>query len=95
MILKELSNIIGLPLSQTLQEYTVTNVGGRVVSVSNFGALVQYDNEKIVLKIKKNELVVEGFNLNITSLSAKEIVIKGKIIKTYLRSGSVPNEESK
>lgn len=89
MFIEELSKITGLPLDETLTNYTLTNVGGRVVSVSNYKKLVSYHPNKVVLKIKNNELIIEGNNLKIAELSGKNVIIKGEIIKSYLLKGTI------
>jgi len=85
MFLDELSRITDLPLSETLKEYKVVNIAGKAIHVQNYVKLLHYSKEKIVLKIKKNELEIIGDALKIVELGPTDILCKGKIYETKLR----------
>lgn len=95
MFLDELSKITGLPISETFHDYKIINIGGKVIYVQNYIKLLTYNQEQIVLKIKNNELVIDGKDLKIAELGEKNILVKGHINKSYLSKESIGNETSK
>lgn len=95
MFLDELSKITGLPISETFKDYKIINVGGKVIYIQNYLKLLTYNQEEIVLKIKNNELIIEGKDLKIAELGEKNILIKGQINKSYLAKEEKTNETNK
>lgn len=79
MIFEEFSNAIGLPIGQTFKEYQYINVGGKFLCVQNYLKLLVYQPDKIVLKVRNNELIVDGKNLVISELEENTVIIKGEI----------------
>lgn len=47
--------------------------------VTNYIKIVSFLPEKIVLKIRNNQLILDGIGLKIDSMSPKEIVIRGRV----------------
>ncbi len=94
MFLDEISKLTGLPINETFSEYKLINIGGKVLYVQNYLKLLVYNKNQIVLKIKSNEINVEGESLKILELESNSILIKGNIFKVYL-SKEVSYEKSK
>lgn len=84
MILKELLNHVDCDLSTLLGEFKIELIGTRAISAQNFIKILNYSNEKIVLKIKNNEVNIEGKDFRIAEMGAKDIVVVGKINKIYM-----------
>jgi sporulation protein YqfC len=94
MFLDELYKITGLPFPETFNDYKLVNVAGKTIYVQNYLKLISYNKEKIVLKVKNNELNIDGKNLTISELSNKNILVKGYIFKSYLTKETINNEKS-
>ncbi len=88
MFLEELSKITNLPISEVLREYTISNVGGKVVNISNFSKLITYLPELVVVKVKNGNLNIEGSNLKIMELSKNSVTIQGVVHSCVLQKVS-------
>lgn len=84
MFLEELGNVTGLPLDETLSTYTVTNVGGKAVSITNFKKLLVYEPQRIIVQVKPGKLNIEGSELVVMMLDPKNLVVKGHIENIFL-----------
>lgn len=94
MILKEISNLINVDVKVLLGQHKITIIGTEFISVQNYLKLLQYSKEKVVLRVKNNELNIEGVNLNILELGNKELAIAGAVNKIYLAK-EIKNAENK
>lgn len=95
MFLDELSKAVGLPINEAYSDYKIVNVAGKAIYVQNYLKLLSYSTEQITLKLKTNNLVIEGTDLKIVELSNKNILIKGLINKNYLLKEVKPDENNK
>lgn len=60
------------------KEYFIT-LYGDYIYVFNYKELISLDNKKIILKLEKFNLLIEGENLFITKMLPNEIAIKGTV----------------
>ena len=72
------SNVEGIGNS-----FTVTIDKGYAVIEGHKG-IVQFDNEQIIVKLKKGSVIFKGKNLSIASSQSKELVIKGEVVDVSL-----------
>ena len=61
-------------------DYFVTLYEG-YIHVFNYQELISLKEDKIILKMAKFNLIIEGKDLFITKMVKKELLIKGQIIK--------------
>lgn len=80
----EYLKILKLPLNEIINEYKIIQIGSRLVEVINFIKILSYGTEMITLKVKDNEINIEGSNLEIKELDRKDIIIAGNINKIFL-----------
>ena len=83
MLIKEISELVNSDVKVLLGQVKVTMLGAQVVCIQNFIKLVSYSPNEVVFKVKNNEFVVAGVELDIAELGTKEVVIKGKINRMY------------
>ena len=78
--IEELSNIVKLPFNEISKDFKIICVSNKILYISNFIKILDYTNEKIIIKVKKNQNVeVFGCDLCIGQINKKELVIKGNI----------------
>ena len=82
--INELYSICKLPLAEINNKFKIVQVGDSIVYISNYLKLIDYGNEKIVLKVKNNLLEICGENLMISQLNKNEIIISGRIYSSVL-----------
>ena len=63
--------------------FTITIDKGYAVIEGHKG-IVQFDNEQIIVKLKKGSVVFKGKELSIASSQSKELVIKGEVVDVSL-----------
>ncbi len=81
--LKEIVDTAGLPISEIGGVATFTVVGGLAMVVNNYVKILTYTKEKVVLKLKNDELVVEGTDICIKQLDKSDICLSGNIVRVY------------
>mgnify|MGYP001775257171 CR=1 FL=1 len=60
-------------------------ISNKVLNISNFLKILDYSNEKIVIKVKKTKnIAIIGENLQICQINKKELIIKGHICSIEL-----------
>ncbi len=82
--LEELYEVAGVKKTEFNDKYKLCMLGGKILYVSNYIRILSYSTEALILKVKDNELNIEGVAINIKQLSGKEIIITGHINKIYL-----------
>ncbi|MBR4745645.1 MAG: YabP/YqfC family sporulation protein [Clostridia bacterium] len=85
--LDELYELSGCKASDFADKFKIIMLSNSVVYVSGFLKILSYSDELIVLKVKSDELNIEGKKMNIKSLDKEEIIIKGNITKFFLSKG--------
>lgn len=81
--INEFAKFIDLPFEEVLSDYKYLNVGGKLVCVQNYTKIISYSTEKIVLKVKRSILNIEGENLTIKELEKNNLIVSGKISNIY------------
>ena len=87
MILEELTKHIDADFSTLLGEFKLTLIGLRAITVQNFIKILSYTANKVVFKIKNDEVIVEGENFKIVEMGVKDVILTGKIYKIYSVKG--------
>lgn len=87
MILEELTKHIDADFSTLLGEFKLTLIGLRAITVQNFIKILSYTVNKVVFKIKNDEIVVEGENFKIAEMGVKDVILTGEIYKIYSVKG--------
>ena len=80
----EICDICKLPLQEIGNKFKIIQIGENVIYISNYIKLIDYGNEKIVLKVKNNILEISGKYLKINQLNKNEIIISGIIFSSVL-----------
>lgn len=75
----EILNICKLPFDEIVKDYKVIQLGRKAIYVCNFLKILDYSEEKILLKVAKGKLQILGEDLFISQINKKEIVVKGSI----------------
>ena len=76
----EICNICKLPFNEVISDFKIIQVSNKAVFIYNYIKILDYSDEKIVLKVKNNTLNIEGANLFISQINKNEILIKGNIL---------------
>ncbi len=87
MILEELTKHIDADFSTLLGEFKLTLIGLRAITAQNFIKILSYTANKVVFKIKNDEVIVEGENFKIAEMGVKDVILTGKIYKIYSVKG--------
>lgn len=77
--LNEIGSFNELPLSSVITHYKYVNIGGQLLYVQGYKDVLSFETDKIVLKLKENELKIVGTDLNIKELNLNSITITGHI----------------
>ena len=67
-------------------------VGGKVIVVNNYIKIISYSPVAVVLKVKHDELVIEGSDIYIKELNKKDITLAGEITNVYFAREVKKNE---
>lgn len=90
--ISELAGICKLPLEAISKNFKLIWFGTTGLYVANFKKIIDYSQDKVVLKINNNTLEIMGRELLISLINKGEILIKGRINSVSL---GVVNEKSK
>ena len=85
--LDELYEIAGCKNTDTLDKYKLFMLSNNVLYVADFAKILSLSESLIVLKIKGDQLNIEGSSLVVKNLDTSEIIITGKILSIYLSNG--------
>lgn len=76
---QSLGALLDLPKDIVLNLPKVTLLGNIQFYMENHQGILRYQTEQVVLKCHGGNVIVEGKNLTITSLSAEDIYLEGDI----------------
>lgn len=84
-LISELIDIAKLPFNEVSSDFKIIMLSNKVLHISNFTKLLDYTNQKIVIKVnKKQNVIINGEDLKICQINKKELAIKGKILTCVL-----------
>lgn len=75
----EIKNKVRSMKEEVFDNFDIVNLSGKVVYVEGHMGLVQLSKEKIVFKVKKGRISVEGRELKIPEISENTLYICGQI----------------
>lgn len=78
-IKKYITEFLKLPEDLVYQEPILTLLGSRQLRVENYQSLLEYQTNRIVIRLHSYRLTIEGKNLRIVSYSSDEMYISGNI----------------
>lgn len=81
------NDAFGLPPEVMLNLPMIMMVGGKSLILENHQGILEYSRERIRIRLLHGELVLQGLNLVIQSISNDEIQIKGEIADLNLING--------
>ncbi len=79
----EIAEVTALPLSEIKSMTSYSVVGGVIANVNNYNKILLYSSNKILLKVKDNELNIDGKDLTIKQMTKNDITIMGQISSIY------------
>lgn len=91
--LKEIIDTCKLPIDEMSSTASYTCIGAKAIVINNYLKILSYSNTHIVLKVKDDELVIEGRDITIKELSRKDICITGTIAMVYYAREVKKSEE--
>lgn len=68
-----------LPKDVLLGAFVISMTGNTEILIENFKNIIKYQPETLLLQCKKNQIQIEGKNLNIVFYTNEEIKITGHI----------------
>ncbi|MBQ4558109.1 MAG: YabP/YqfC family sporulation protein [Clostridia bacterium] len=90
--LDELVDVAKLPLAELKSATTISLVNSQILLVNNYIKILTYSDTYVALKIKNNELIIEGSNIQIKELNKHDILLQGYFNKLYFAKEVKPNE---
>ena len=91
---EEYSNLLKLPFNEVFADFKIIFLGGKVIEVLNYIKILTYSKDLIILKVKNNEVAIEGKDLQIKEMCKKDIIVVGLISKVYLLKEVKNHEKS-
>ncbi|MBP5651312.1 MAG: YabP/YqfC family sporulation protein [Clostridia bacterium] len=85
--LDELYELSSCKTSDFADKFKLIMLSNNVLYISGFLKVLSYSDELVVLKVKNDEIYIEGKNMDIKSLDKGEIIIKGNVVKIYMSKG--------
>jgi len=82
--IKEISDIVKLPFNEIMKDFKLMMLSNKTIYISNFIKILDYSDEKLVLKVNRNVLEVVGKDLYISQMNKNEIIVKGNIFSCSL-----------
>ena len=80
-LISELIDIAKLPFNEISKDFKIIMISNKLLYISNFAKILDYTNQKIVIKAnKKQNIVITGDDLKICQINKKELAIKGIIL---------------
>lgn len=70
----------GLPFDILNKGFRIINFSNKSIYVEGFTNIVSFENEEIVLKLKKGIIKIQGQNIKIKNMSLETIIIVGDIL---------------
>ncbi len=77
--ISELASICKLPFEEITKNFKLIWFGTSGLYVANYKKILDYNREKVVLKIINNTIEITGQSLIISLINKGEILIKGSI----------------
>ena len=74
-----LAESFDLPLDVLPGIGSVTIIGGRQVRIEGHRGVLEYSQERIVVLMKNNKLLISGVELSMQAMNAQELIAEGKI----------------
>ena len=78
--INEILSVCGLPFNEVSNDYKLIVLGGKCLYLSNYNRIIDYSVSKIVLKVKKDIIEIDGESMQISQINKNEIMVAGKII---------------
>ena len=78
-VFDEIKSKVKMTKEEFFDNFNVVNLSGKVVYAEGHMGLVLLSKEKIVFKVKRGQVSVEGQNLKIPEISENTLLICGKI----------------
>ena len=75
----EINDLLQVPVTNVLNGYEYINLSGKAIYIQGYKDILSFNEEHIILKLKKGELHIKGENLNIRDLNLNCILIEGRI----------------
>ncbi len=82
--ISELASICKLPFEDITKNFKLIWFGSTGLYVANYKRIIDYNSDKVVLKINNNTLEIFGENICISLINKGEILIKGNISSVSL-----------
>ncbi len=77
--INEILDTAKLPLDEIKDTVTISLVGGKALVINNYIKILSYSTSHIVLKIKNDELIIDGKDIMIKQLDKKDLCLVGQI----------------
>lgn len=78
--LDEIASKTGLPFDILNKGFRIINFSNKSIYIEGFTNIVSFENEEIVLKLKKGIIKIQGKDIKIKNMSLETIVIVGDIL---------------
>ena len=82
---------LGLNIDDSIGGHKITIVDSKGVLVEGHKGLLDYGKNKISIKLKKGNIIINGENLSVIELNEEELFVKGNIFNV----GKVIDENDK
>jgi len=76
-IKKQIANALEVPGEVAMDDVRLVISGNALMTVENHKGLMEYDEEKISIRIKEHFLVVEGKDLLLNNIHPDELALEG------------------
>ena len=93
--IKEIIDICRLPFNEITTDFKIIWLGNNIIYVCNYKKLLDYSQERIVLKVNKTTLEISGNDIAIKQMNKGEIVITGRLNSICLGDESVEGKGRK
>lgn len=80
---KCLTDLFKLPEDLVYQEPIITLLGSRQLLVENYQTLLEYQTERIVIRVRQYKLIILGKQLEILNYTSDEMHISGVISSIF------------
>lgn len=82
--IQELINIVKLPFDEINKDYKLIMLGSKTIFISNYKKILDYTQDRVVLKVYKDYLEINGRELFISLINKHELILKGEILSCVI-----------
>lgn len=93
--IEEITSIAKLPFNEIAKDIKCMLIGNKVMYLCNYVKILDYSSERLLVKIPKDILEIQGKDLYISQINKGEIIIKGEFLSVIFGENGNGKQDKK